>query len=131
MTLSEYFSSVQPISDEVVNGVFYRNVRTITFEAEKGRHAQIIVAHVGENLWSFGWEIQDGWRKPCHRRDCTTSNVSKGNIGRLIYGMTKVLLMQSKKIIGPSMKITMAIMNATKEAAKYCHEAGPNEKITI
>lgn len=123
MTINEYFTQKQPISTELVNEVYYKDIQTITF-GDNDRYAQIKIAHIGANTWAFGWEIKDGLHKPVISRDCTSRITTQGNIRKLVYGMTKVLQRQILSVRYPTSIIVNIISDAIQEASYY-YKAGP------
>lgn len=132
MTLIEYFAQEQPVSTEIINGIYYKDIQEIVFGEDESRYAKIKVAHIGRNLWAFGWEIKDGEQKPVICRDCTPSVITKGKIDRLIYGMTKILQCRLKEVYHPTQLIMNLINEAIEEASAFCITDTPNnEKITI
>lgn len=133
MTINEYFSHEQPINDEVVDEVYYAKTKTIKFGGNSSRYAKIEIAHIGENLWAFGWEISDGSIKYL-KRHCTIHSTTKGNINKLIYGMTKVLRRQLENTKYHSQFTEKLIDKAIGEASAYCQcdKSGADAgKITI
>lgn len=131
MTIIEYFAQEQPVSTEIINEIYYKDIQEITF-GDSERYATIKVAHIGKNLWAFGWEINDGAYKASAIRDCTPAIVTKGKIGNLIYGMTKVLQRRLREIESPTRAIKALIEEAIEEASCYYRpQKSNNEKITI
>lgn len=118
MTINEYFTQKQPISTELINEVYYKDIQTITF-GENDRYAQIKIAHIGTNTWAFGWEIKDGLCKSIISRDCTSHITTQGNIRKLVYGMTKVLQRQIKNVRYPTNIILNIINDAIQETGYY------------
>ena len=132
MTIEKYFENEQPISDETIGDTcLYKNISTIKIQATNSNYAAIKIAHIGENLWAFGYEIQQYATAPIICRDCTTHIITKGYIENLIYGMIQVLLLHLKKINHTKM-LEKAIYDAAEEAIKhYKHNVPPVGKITI
>lgn len=126
MTLQEYFLQNQPINDELENETYYKYTQSIIFDDNMGHYAQIKIAHIGDNLWAFGWQIADGESKRMAIRGCTPQVTTKGDIHKLIYGMTKVLQRQLNLIPCPTKKIRDLIDNAISEANAFYQ---PNNKI--
>lgn len=120
MTIKEYFSKEQPINNEVVDEIFYKNTQTINFNESGKRYAQIEIAHIDTNTWAFGWEISDGFNNRVLKRDCTTRITTKGPIDKLVYGMTKVLQRQLNLLTFPTRSIVKLIDEAIEEASTYC-----------
>lgn len=91
MTFEEYFKKPQPIDDSLIDdALFYKSIVNIEYGTE-AHYLIIKIAHIGDNLWSFGWEIKDGAARPIEARECTPNIITKGQIEHLIYGMTKVV----------------------------------------
>lgn len=131
MTITEYFAQEQPVSTEIINEIYYKDVQEIVF-GENDRYAKIKVAHVDKDTWAFGWEIKDGSYRPAICRECTPSNVTKGNINKLIFGMTKVLQRRLSDFVLPTHLIRGIVRNAILEAARFCKpNKKTNHKITI
>lgn len=119
MTINEYFiKKNQPVSTELVNGIYYKDIQTITF-GDENRYAQIKIAHVEANTWAFGWEIKDGAHKPIISHNCTPNITTQGNIRKLVYGMTKVLQRQIMNMHYPTNIILDIISDAIQEASYY------------
>lgn len=132
MTIKEYFSKEQPINNEVINEIFYKNTQTIIFRESDKRYAQIEIAHIDTNTWAFGWEISDGANNRILKRDCTIRITTKGPIDKLVYGMTKVLQRQLNSLTFPTHSIAKLIDDAIDEASAYCKcEHADTGKITI
>lgn len=132
MTIQEYFAIEQPIDTTIIEEPFYHVFREIVFRKDKDHYAIIKVAHIGEDLWAFGWEIKDGLTNPILGRDCTSNITTKGKIDQLLFGMTKVLLRHMKESYRPSQLMTNLIYQAGEEAVHYLtSEKSYNKKITI
>lgn len=98
MTIKEYFEHEQPISDALVGETcFYKDIANIQIQATDVSYVAIKVAHIGENLWAFGYEIKQYATAPVICRDCTTHVTTKGYIENLMYGMLQVVLLRLKK----------------------------------
>lgn len=119
MTINEYFTQRQPISDEVVNEIFYKDIQTITFACDSERYATIKIAHIETNTWAFGWEIKDGTHKSIACRDCTSNITTRGEISKLVYGMTKVLQRQVAAMKYPTNILVNLVNDAIMEASYY------------
>lgn len=119
MTINEYFLQKQPINDDVVNEVFYKDVQNITFACDSECYATIKIAHIGVNTWAFGWEIKDGARKPVVCRECTSNITTRGEIRKLVYGMTKVLQRQVMAMKYPTNILVNLVNDAVEEAGYY------------
>lgn len=132
MTIKEYFEHKQPISDVTIDDTcLYKDIARIDIQATETGYAAIKVAHIGENLWAFGYEIKLNATAPVVCKDCTTHAVTKGYIENLIYGMSQVLLLHLYR-----MKCTKvfekSILDAAQEAMGYYkHDAPSIGKITI
>lgn len=132
MTIKEYFEHEQPISDALVGETcFYKDIANIQIQATDVSYVAIKVAHIGENLWAFGYEIKQYATAPIICRDCTTHVTTKGYIENLMYGMLQVVLLRLKKI-----KHTQILENTILDAAQevmsyYRHDTTPIGKITI
>lgn len=131
MKLVDYFSSPQPINDEVENDVYYKNIWVVDFVCTPNIYVQIEIARVDIDLWAFGWTISDGGDNRVIGRPCTARVITKGEINRLIYGMTKVLQKQVQNLRRPSFKIIHLIDEAIREAKSYTSSQRENGKITI
>lgn len=131
MKLVDYFLSPQPINDEVINDVYYKNILTVDFVCTSNIYAQIEIARVDIDLWAFGWTISDGGNNRVIGRPCTSRVITKGEINRLIYGMTKVLQKQVQNLRRPSFKVTHLIDEAVREAKTYTSSESQYGKITI
>lgn len=118
MTINEYFLQEQPISAEVVNEIYFKDVQEITFSCDSNRYAKIKVAHIDIDTWAFGWEIKDGTARKALCRECTSNITTKGRIDKLIYGMTKVLQRQIVTMTYPT-NILMDLVDKAVTDAKY------------
>lgn len=118
MTIKEYFAQQQPISTEIENEIFYKDIQTITF-GSKYYYVQIKIAHIGTDTWAFGWVIKDGKYKSLIGRDCTSNITTRGNIRKLIFGMTKVLQRQVKSMPHPTSHMINLVEDAITEASQY------------
>ena len=118
MTINKYFAQQQPISTEVENEIFYKDIQTITF-GSRYYYAQIKIAHIGTNAWAFGWEIKDGRYKELIGRDCTSNITTQGDIRKLIFGMTKVLQRQVASMPHHTTCIVEIVEHAIVEAGNY------------
>lgn len=132
MTIKEYLEHKQPISDVTIeNTCLYKDIVTIKIQATDTSYAAIKVAHVGENLWAFGYEIQQYSTAPIICRDCTTHVITKGYIENLIYGMLQVLLLHLKKIKHTKI-LESSILDAAQDAIEYYKYDVPSiGKITL
>lgn len=132
MTIKEYFGHEQPISDATIDDTcLYKDVTTIKIQATDTSYAAIKIAHIGENLWAFGYEIKQHSTAPVTCRDCTTHIITKGYIENLVYGMIQVLMLHLKKINHTKI-LESSILDAAQEAIKYYkHDAPSIGKITI
>lgn len=131
MKLIDYFLSPQPINDEVENDVYYKNIRVVDFVCTSSIYVQIEIARVDFDLWAFGWTISDGGNNRVIGKPCTSRVITKGEISRLIYGMTKVLQKQVQNLRKPSFKIIRLIDEAIREAKSYTSSQRENGKIII
>lgn len=132
MTINEYFKKEQPISDATLdNTCLYRDVEIINIPTDGGCYAAIKIAHIGENLWSLGYEIKKWPTAAIICRDCTTHVLTKGYIENLIYGMIQVIIQrigETTCVLG----LKHALIEAAKDAAKYRMLDAPSVgKITI
>lgn len=132
MTINEYFKKEQPISDATLNGTrLYRDVEIINISTSGECFAAVKIAHVGENLWSLGYEIKKWPTAAVICKDCTTNILTKGYIENLVYGMICVILQH----IGNTtciLDLKHALIEAAKEAAEYRKLDAPSVgKITI
>ena len=118
MTINNYFTQQQPISTEVENEIFYKDIQAITF-GSKYHYARIKIAHIGTNTWAFGWEIKDGRYKKLIGRDCTSNITTQGDIRKLVFGMTKVLQRQVASMPHPTTCIVAIVEQAIAEAGNY------------
>lgn len=123
MTIDKYFTQQQPISTKVFNEIQYKNIQVITF-GNKNRYVQIKIAHIGVDTWAFGWEIKDGEYKAIVGRDCTSNITTRGDIKKLVFGMTKVLQRQVASMHSPTRSIVGLVENAIEKAGLYYQ---PNE----
>lgn len=132
MTIKEYLEYKQPISDATVDGTcLYKDIEVIKIKATPTSYTAIKIAHVGENLWSFGFEIQQYTDAPIICRDCTTHVITKGYIENLVYGMLQVILLHLKKI-KRTKALEKSIYDAAQEAIQYYkHNAPSVGKITL
>lgn len=132
MTIKEYFEHEQPISDTTIDDTcLYKDIVTITIQPTNTSFATIEIAHIGENLWAFGYKIKPHSTAPIICKDCTTHAITKGHIENLIYGMIQVLLLHLKKI-NCIKSLESSTLDAAKEAIKYCkHDTPPIGKITL
>lgn len=127
MTISEYFLQKQPISDEAVDETFYKNTQAITFANTTECYVAIKIAHTGGDTWAFGWEIRDGADAPVAYRDCTPNITTRGDIRKLVYGMTKVLQKKVAAMERPSARLVNLVHHAVVEAGSY-YKAHSNGK---
>lgn len=119
MTIKEYFEKEQPISDAVIEeSSFYKDIATIELKVSDAQYGIIKIAHVGENLWAFGYEIKINATAPVICKDCTTHAITRGYIQNLIYGMIQVLLLHLQKV-QHTQKLEQVIKNGLIEAAAY------------
>lgn len=132
MTLKEYFETKQPISDALIEETFlYKDIARIDFQVNENKYGTIKIAHVGESLWAFGYEIKRNAVAPVINKDCTANAITKGNINNLVYGIIQVLLLHLRKV--PHAKsLEEVIEDGLDEAANYCdRKLARTEKITI
>lgn len=131
MTLKQYFSTPQPINDTTNEVGEYTETSSIDFKSADGmKSASILVAHVGDKLYAFGWRISD-YPSSAIKRMPTMHAVTKGDFHKLIYGMTKVLESKLRKKFN-SKEMFKLIQDAEKEAELfYAHKDIPTEKILI
>ena len=132
MTIKEYFEREQPISAKTIGDTgLYQDIKTITFEVQENTYASIKIAHIGEDLWSFGYEIKRNAYWPIICKDCTTHSTVMGCISNLIFGMIQVLLYQLKGTAHTE-TLKAAIYDGAEEAMKY-YKRGmrTTKKITI
>lgn len=119
MTIKEYFEQKQPISDTTIDGTcFYKDVATITIQPTSASYATIEIAHIGENLWAFGYKIKSNSTAPIICKDCTAHTITKGYIENLIYGMTQVLLLHLKGT-DCTKSLKCSILEVAEEAMRY------------
>lgn len=130
MTIRQYYAMMQPINDETNEIGEYKAVDSIDFKSEDGiTSASILIAHVGNKLYAFGWRISD-FPLDNIGHVPTAHAITKGNIQKLIYGMTKVL--QSKLKPYNSIAIRKLLKEAEKEAEEfYTNKDLPVEHILI
>lgn len=131
MTIKEYFKKPQLIDETLDNEIYYKKYSTIMFKGNKGRYIKIMIAHPEEAIWSIGWEVKDGERENwTYRKDCTTTALTKGDIGRLLYGTLKVIQIRLAEHSTKAMK--ELIMKSILSADEYYDRKVKNfGKITI
>ena len=131
MTITEYFAQEQPVSTEIINEIYYKDVQEIVF-GDETRYIKIKVVHVGENLWSFGWEIKDGDYNPIACHECSPRAITTGEIHLLVYGMTKVIQKHLDDILFHTRLIAQLVNEAIAEASLHCvFKTSYDNKITI
>lgn len=132
MTVKEYFEHKQPINAKTIGDTaFYQDISVITFEMNENSYASIKIAHVGEDLWSLGYEIKPFESHPVLCKDCTTHSITMGNINNFVYGMTQVILHKLKKL-KHSKALETVIYDGVEEALAYRRKnLKPIGKITI
>lgn len=132
MTIKEYFEQKQPISNTTIGDTcFYKDVATITIQPTSASYATIEIAHIGENLWAFGYKIKPNSIAPIICKDCTTHATTRGHIENLVYGMIQVLLLHLKRT-DCTKSLKCSILEAAEEAMGYCKRNAPSiGKITL
>lgn len=120
MTLQEYYTFGQSVWGGETGDGFYKNICAIDFgDTESDFYASVMIVRTGEDEWALGWQIKDG-KDNLMFKACTPNVVTKGNIVKLVYGMTKIL--QKKLECGSHSKIIKEIVqNAVAEAASCCN----------
>ena len=117
MKIKEYFDTPQPISNEVDENGFYTFTRTINFGINN-YIANILVAHIDTDTYAFGWELgNETHKKEMSVRYPSQCITTKGSIGKLIYGMTKVLERKISKRHGLILK--QRVLEAIFIAKRY------------
>lgn len=121
MTIEEYFKKQQPVSTAVDKNNEYKNIRELVFgDKETNFYASISIAHVGEDLWSFGYSIRNGSVEKTIYQPCSPVTTYKGNIRNLLCGVTKYMA----RLLGRTrwkhiVSIKEILNGAMSEAAKY------------
>lgn len=113
-TIEEYLKREQPINDEADENGLYKHVFSIDF-ATYEVCASILVARIDKMTYALGWKLRDKYRSTPvdSERLPSTSATTTGDINKLLYGMTKVLLRQLKR--KNSKELKAVINNAIKQ----------------
>lgn len=131
MTIEDYFKQEQKVDNEIVDLIFYKNYATITFRADPMRYISVLIAHPEESIWSLGWEIKDGYyTRPALRKDCTSNVLTRGDIGRLVYGVLRMLQKKKPKKCSQAMRHLLS-ESIAKADEYYDRSIVNNDKITI
>lgn len=113
MTIQEYLNAPQIIDDEITEEGIYANFAVINIIPSPAPYfrADIHVKCIAENTYAFGWDIQEGNKQAM--RPCSPTITNKGNIAKLLYGMTKVL-----KNKATAARMSWNLVNVICEASK-------------
>lgn len=131
MTIKDYFKEEQKVDNEIVDLIYYKNYAKIDFQADEACYISVLIAHPEESIWSLGWEVKDGeYTKPIIRKGCTSNVLTKGDIGRLTYGILRMLQKKSPNECSPTMK--QLLSDSIAEADNYYDRSiVNNDKITL
>lgn len=132
MTIDDYFFTEQPTDDTVSAEGIYKNTVNIEFADGNGNKIIITVAHIGMNLWAFGWTIRSGGKKPLGSRICSPNVTTKGDISKLMYGMAKMLKQKITQLPVTNKELTELADAAIKSTYQwYDHHNDQKYTITI